>query len=315
MLLSGNTNADILTVFKSENVPLISIQRVDHSYNLNDFLEGRVDAISAYLTNEPWYLEKMGATPGIIFPATYGIDFYGDCLFTSKKELKNYPERVKKFREASLKGWKYAMHHPDEIIDLLLSKYSVVKDREHLLYEAEAMRKLIFPDLVEMGHISAERWQHIVDSFVKIGALSPGYSLEGFLYEPHLKKTSKWIWKVLFVAFSAVVTAFVLILLFFNHRLHKLVMIKTDDLVESGRRFRTFFNQSFQIAMLIDTEGKILEINDMCHSLFGPQAEETIGKSLWRAPWWTKHLEIQKNDPSVCRREDCPKGDCLHGQG
>ncbi len=32
-------------------------------------------------------LEKAGIKPGIILPQTYGVDFYNDCLFTTKKEI------------------------------------------------------------------------------------------------------------------------------------------------------------------------------------------------------------------------------------
>ncbi len=111
-----------------------------------------------------------------------------------------------------------------------------------------------------------------------------------------------WKHQLLFVAFFTVGAAFILLLLFFNRRLHKRIKMKTDDLVESGGRFRTFFNHSFQIAMFIDTEGRILEINGMCHSLFGPQAEGTVGKALWGAPWWTEHQEVQKDLQGVIRQ-------------
>jgi hypothetical protein len=31
------------------------------------------------------------------------------------------PARVKAFRAASLRGWQYAMEHPEEIVDLILA--------------------------------------------------------------------------------------------------------------------------------------------------------------------------------------------------
>ena len=38
----------------------------------------------------------------------------------SEAELRDHPNRVEAMRRASLKGWRYAMDHPDEIITLLL---------------------------------------------------------------------------------------------------------------------------------------------------------------------------------------------------
>ncbi len=55
----------------------------------------------------------------VFSPRSVGIDFYGDNLFTSAAELRKNPARVKAFREASLKGWAYAMEHPEEIAELI----------------------------------------------------------------------------------------------------------------------------------------------------------------------------------------------------
>jgi PAS domain-containing protein len=60
-----------------------------------------------------------------IRPQVYGIDFYGDCLFTTEQEIENHPRRVQRFLEAALRGWQYAMAHPEEIIDLTRVKWVV----------------------------------------------------------------------------------------------------------------------------------------------------------------------------------------------
>ena len=98
-------------------------------------------------------------------------------------------------RRATLKGWRYAMDHPDEIIDLLINKYQIKKSRQHLAYEADAMRPLILPELIEIGHMNPERWQHMADTFVRAETIGPGYSLDGFIYaesrESHLPEWVK----------------------------------------------------------------------------------------------------------------------------
>ena len=130
--------------------------------------QGRTDAVSSYITNEPWILEQADIKPGIISPQTYGVDFYSDCLFTTEQETEKRPQRVKKFREASLRGWRYAMDHQEEIIELLIKQYAVNKSRDHLRYEARTMENLIFPKLIEMGHMNPGRWQHIADTFSRL---------------------------------------------------------------------------------------------------------------------------------------------------
>ncbi len=115
---------------------------------------------------------------------TCGIDVYGDCLFTTESEIRRHPERAKAFLAASLRGWDYAMKNPEEICDLILSKYSRRKSREVLLQEAEAMRELILPDLVPIGFMNPGRWKHIGDTFASLGSLPADYFLKGFLFDP-----------------------------------------------------------------------------------------------------------------------------------
>ena len=77
------------------------------------------------------------------------------------------------------------MDHPEEIIDLLLTKYRVQKSRAHLQFEAAAMRGLILPDLIEIGHMNPGRWQRMADSFIEVGMGKPDFSLAGFIYDPN----------------------------------------------------------------------------------------------------------------------------------
>lgn len=82
-----------------------SFEIVPQSYNLNDLIDGKVQLVSAYLTNEPYQLRKRGIEFNILHPRSYGIDYFGDNLFTSETEVRNNPERVQKMISATLKGW------------------------------------------------------------------------------------------------------------------------------------------------------------------------------------------------------------------
>lgn len=130
MLLPGKKDADILAAFLNEGVPLDAFQRLDQTYDLQDLVEGRTDAVSAYVTNEPWQLMRQGIEPAVISPRLYGVDFYSDCLFTTEHETDHHPRRTAAFLKASIQGWEYALAHPEEIIDLLLTTYGVRKSRD-----------------------------------------------------------------------------------------------------------------------------------------------------------------------------------------
>ena len=166
----------------------VTMRRLEQSYTIQDLISGRADAISAYITNEPDDLIRAGFPYHAYTPRSAGIDFYGDTLFTTENELKNHPARARAFREASLKGWHYALQNPDEIINLIISTYTPQADRDHLKYEAVEIRKLIQPDLVEIGYMHAGRWRHIAETYNELGMLPKNVNLKPFLYDPNPHK-------------------------------------------------------------------------------------------------------------------------------
>jgi len=273
MLLPGKKDADILAAFLNEGISMESVQRLDQSYNLNDLIERRTDAVSAYITNEPWYLLKEGIESQSISPQTYGVDFYSDCLFTTSSEIQNYPDRVKKFINASLRGWNYALSHSEETIDLILSNYNVKKKRQHLRYEADSIKKIIMPEFVQIGHMNPGRWHHIANTYIKLGLIEPGFSMDGFLYTPHPKTDYKFLIWVVGVALAIIlfVSSGAFFLLFFNKKLS--VEINRRKKAEVSHRDHIHFleslnhiNQSIQQAG--DSEKVIQDILSTTLSIF-----------------------------------------------
>ncbi len=184
MLMHSQADADFNAMFLHEGIKPDAIDIVPSSYDFEDLIAGKVAAFNSYLTNEPFILKERGIDFNIINPSSYGIDFYSDILFTTEQEVKKHPERVESFRRATLRGWHYAMDHPDEIIDLLKTKYKVPKSRAHLQFEAKAMRQLILPDLIEIGHMNPGRWQRMAQAFTDVGMVNQDSALEGFIYDP-----------------------------------------------------------------------------------------------------------------------------------
>jgi len=184
MLTPSIENAEMLSVFVTEGVRPERLNLVPSTFNIDDLIEGRTDAFNAYSSNEPYLLARRGVKYTVIDPHEYGVDFYSDVLFTTADEVRLHPERAAAFRRASLAGWEYALAHPDEIVDLILQHYSKQKSREHLKFEAGAIRTLMQPDLIELGHMNPKRWKTIVDNMVSLGQVKESGDLGGFLYRP-----------------------------------------------------------------------------------------------------------------------------------
>jgi ABC-type nitrate/sulfonate/bicarbonate transport system substrate-binding protein len=186
MMVEKKGDADFLAMFLNTgiNKELILLQPM--SFDLQDFISGKTDAFHSYLTDQPYYLKQHAIPYNVINPRNYGVDFYGDILFTTEDEIKHHPDRVKAFRQASIDGWNYALAHPNEIIDLLINKYHVEKSRGHLEFEAETMRPLIISELIEIGHMNPARWEAMAETFAKVGMIDRATiheRLNDFIYD------------------------------------------------------------------------------------------------------------------------------------
>lgn len=159
------------------------VNTLGYSFTLNDLLSGKVDAYLGYLTAQPYELQQRGVKFNTITPSHYGIDFYGDNLFTSGREIATRPERVEKMIRATLKGWTYALAHPEEIADLIRAKYAPQLSRERLLYEAKMTNLMILSEITPLGYISGERYEAIFNLYRRIGATTAAnIDLRAFIY-------------------------------------------------------------------------------------------------------------------------------------
>ena len=194
---------ELIAYLKKEGVPLERILRIPHSFDANGLMKGDAEAISGYVSNEPYYFKQAHYPYQTFSPRSAGIDFYGDNLFTSEKELREHPARVKAFRAASLRGWQYAKEHHDEVIDLILAKYTSQHTRDYLDYESDQMLPLLQPNLIEIGYMNPNRWRHIADTYAEIGLMPRDFPLKDFLYDAG-EPDMVWFYRGLLIALALI---------------------------------------------------------------------------------------------------------------
>ncbi|SFL82316.1 GGDEF domain-containing protein [Rugamonas rubra] len=184
---------ELLAYLRQQGIGAEQLVQLPHSQKTQDLIDGKVDAMTAYSTTEPYLLERAGFAYRLLSPLAAGIDFYGDNLFTTEAEIAAHPARVQAFRQASLRGWEYAVAHPQEVVEMMLKHYPGPHSREFYLYEAAAMKPLMRTDLIEVGYMNPVRWLHIADTYADLGLLPRGFSLRGFLYQPDAKADLSWL--------------------------------------------------------------------------------------------------------------------------
>ena len=170
------------------------IQVLDISYGVEALINDEVDFIDAYISNEVFSLVRRNIIHSEKRPIDYGLDFYGDGLFSNMDLLRKNPDLVERFREASFKGWKYAFENIEETVDVILSKYndSLQKSREALLFEARQLIRLSSYPSIEIGDMSDERWlrnammlnpeRHVSENQIK-----------PFLYKSDANTLNRWL--------------------------------------------------------------------------------------------------------------------------
>ncbi|WP_018152782.1 diguanylate cyclase domain-containing protein [Leeia oryzae] len=277
--------AELIAYLKQENVPLSSLTLLPHSFTPQDLIDGKVDAISAYMTNETYYLEKAHFPYSMFSPRASGIDFYGDNLFTTEAELRDHPERARAFRDASLQGWQYAMTHVNETIGVILRKYNPQLSREFLAFEASHMQGLIRTDLLEVGYMHHGRWQHIAQTYASLGLLPTGFSLKGFLYEP---ETNPVPWKWIFTAVGVVtlLAAVLGYIVWINRRLKQALADSHRTalaLRESEERHRLLADHASDVIWTMDASCRFTYVSPSVEKLRGYSVTEVMQQSIAEA--------------------------------
>ena len=277
VMMSSSGNFGIDAMLLKEGIKKSQFTEVPHKWDFVDLINGRVDVVSGYLTDAPFVLGQKDFEYNEILPKDYGIDFYGDCLFTTEKEINEHPQRVRNFLEASIKGWEYAMSHKEEITDLILRKYSKRRSRKALLFEADAMSKLMPSELIEIGHMNPARWRHIADTFVKLGMLKPGYSLDGFIYTNKDERYTEIIKIVKLIGVLVVIALLVLFL--FNRKLHRMVVESTSQL-RSEKALADAIVNALPGAFFMFEDGKrLVRWNSNLNQISGLTDNELFGSS------------------------------------
>ena len=216
MLGEGETAAEVIAMLRKAGVRADDYEAQTPSYDPQDLIDGKTDALFAYVSNEGFFLDQQGVDYRYLSPSRFGVDFYSDLLITSEAELSVNPKRVERFRQASLKGWEYAMENPGKIVDLIYRQYNTQnKSKEHLTYEANSLREMIQPMFVEMGYMHVDRWHHIADVFRSLGLLGSAAPIEDLMY--HKPDTIWGMERALFIwVLAAVVGGLVLLQCYSN---------------------------------------------------------------------------------------------------
>ncbi len=265
------SSAELIAYLYQEGFTQKAFMMEHHSFDLSDLLNGNTDAMSVYATDELYELQQLGRTYNQFSPRMSGIDFYGDNFFTLASQLEHHPERVKAFREATLRGWRYAMQNSEEIVQLIYQKYSQRHSIAHLRFEAKAMLDLMRPDLIDPGYMNIGRWQHIAQTYHYLGMLPEHFDVAQLLYSPDPDiDLEKLRVKLYYTAAILLVLALVILVLFYFYRRAK----------SSEEKLNMMFHHAPLMLIVLDEHNCILNWNFEAEKTLLWKAAEILGKQV-----------------------------------
>ena len=279
------SSSELFAYLEQEGFTQTAFKLKPHNFDLNDLLAGKIDAISVYETDELYLLKQQKRAYNQFSPRMSGIDFYGDNFFTTNAELKEHPQRVEAFREATIRGWHYAMQHSDEIVQLIYKNYSQRHSIEHLQFEATAMHNLMQPELIEAGYMNIGRWQHIAETYYKLGLLPENFDVEPMLYFPNSAKNLKKLKIKLYYTVAGLSLLILLLIILFR-------FYRTARLNEA--KLNIIFNNAPLTMIVLDAKNRVLHWNAEAEKTFLWRAKDIVKKSILIIVPPEKHAEVER---------------------
>ena len=152
-------------------------QKRPYAYSVQQFLVDNNIAQQGYITSEPYAIEQAGVKPRIFHLAQYGYPPYAQTIVTLNKTVRERPDVVKRFIEASALGWKSYLSNPapanalikkdnPQMDDAQLA-FSLAKLKEYGIVDGGDARKL------GLFTMTDSRWKQTFDFMAKAGLVKP----------------------------------------------------------------------------------------------------------------------------------------------
>lgn len=154
---------------KKNNIDPKSINEVPAITGTSQILTDKVDAKMAYEMNDAVLLKLEGEEVNVLKFRDYGVKVYADTIFTTKEMIEKEPEKVRKFVNASIKGWKETINNPEKAIKQLLEVNSSL-NYDHQLGYLKASIPIILTD-EKIGVSKETVWQDMIDNLYDFGSI------------------------------------------------------------------------------------------------------------------------------------------------
>jgi NitT/TauT family transport system substrate-binding protein len=141
-----------------------------YNFSPAPFLADKKLAMQGLLTSEPYSLEKeAGVKPVILLLSDHGFDSYSDLILAQTKLIREKPQVVKAFVEASIEGWYSYLYGDPSLGNALILKENPEMTVDRLAVAIQLMKQYGIVDsgdslTLGIGAMTEARWRGFVES-------------------------------------------------------------------------------------------------------------------------------------------------------
>jgi len=292
--VSGASNLDVelraLLVAEGMDPARINAVEVEPNRLWDAFLAGEFDLLFGYSLTVPAEARERGIGElRSLRPSDYGVAFYGDSLIADARLAQAKPDLVRRFRDASLRGWLHALENRRAVAERIsaeLPRTRPLNDRLAFnLFQAEGVAELTLHPVVQLGHVNPARWARMRDGLLEAGVISHAFPIEPVIFDPERDRRAAQARRSRWLTVGASLVGLALAgALVWTGLLRRAVARRTAQLRDSEARLRAILDHSPESIFVIQVtpEGEfVYEMgNPATQTLSGKNEAEMRGRRL-----------------------------------
>lgn len=188
MHVDGIRILEAVLALKGINQSDVEITEV--TYDLDNLIQDRFDAVQCYAFSEPFILAAMGIKVNLIPIRDQLLHPYAQVFFATENCIANHADIFRSFLAASFAGWQQAMTHRQEAAHTVVKISGGLVDlaTEQKIIETMCPYVAGKAGLKQFGLIDRIRWENNLNSYARFGIIPRKITINQVVNDKFLKE-------------------------------------------------------------------------------------------------------------------------------
>jgi NitT/TauT family transport system substrate-binding protein len=153
-----------------------------YTFNMAPFLADRTLSQQGFLTSEPFDIRKASVNPVIHLLAEYGFENYQTTINTSVRMMREKPDLLQRFVNASIEGWYGYLKGDPAAANALIKRDNPDMPDDKIAHSISELNKYGIVDSGDstrlgIGAMNDARWKSFYDAMVEAGVVRAGLDI------------------------------------------------------------------------------------------------------------------------------------------